>query len=119
MHTGIDINATVGTELQAAEGGRIVRMSNGPVGGNRLDIGLPDGATIIYVHIDSVSEGLSVGDEVAEGTVVGEAGVTGNAANLIDAPDQQHLHLAVKDRSGNLIDPEAWLNEPDEEADVE
>jgi hypothetical protein len=60
--------------------------------------------------------GSAVADELRrdlpdQGEVVGQAGTSGNAAGIEVA--QEHLHFALKDAEGNLLDPEVWLNDPD------
>jgi murein DD-endopeptidase MepM/ murein hydrolase activator NlpD len=114
-HQGIDINAKRGTPLHAPESGTVTRMSNGPQAGNRIDIQTPGGEVIILVHLDKFTTGMAVGDAVAEGDIVGEAGTTGNQPDPGDSEydsQQEHVHMAVKDPKGRLIDPEAWLNDP-------
>jgi murein DD-endopeptidase MepM/ murein hydrolase activator NlpD len=58
-----------------------------------------------------------VGDTVEEGDVVAQSGVTGNASGLAGTPDLQHLHLVVRNPDGDLIDPEAWLNDEGDEGE--
>jgi RHS repeat-associated protein len=114
-HHGIDINSPTGTPLYAPEAGEITSLSSGPEGGNRMDIRTAAGETVVLTHLDSFASGLSVGDTVAEGAVVGESGTTGNQADPGDAdydPNQEHVHMAVIDSDGTRINPGTWLNDP-------
>lgn len=68
-----------------------------------------------YMHLRSISEGgatapgLSMGDTVFAGQLIGYTGNTGNAYNV----DNPHLHFEVRNWPGNksdIIDPADYLN---------
>ena len=109
-HHGIDINAKRGTPLVAAESGTITDIADRGDAGNRIQITTADGTVLTYAHLDSFAPGLSQGDEVQEGTLIGTAGTTGNADEM--GADEQHVHLAVTDANGNRVNPVTYLNDP-------
>jgi len=108
QHNGLDVNAKQGTKVRAAEAGTVTSVGKKGDYGNQVEIKHTSGETTSYSHLSGSS--VQAGQTVREGQVIGEAGTTGNAAGL--TPDQQHLHLEVRDSSGNRTDPEAWLNDP-------
>ncbi|NJN36922.1 MAG: peptidoglycan DD-metalloendopeptidase family protein [Nitrospiraceae bacterium] len=110
FHPGIDINAPSGTPVYAAEAGTVTLRPNLGDAGNRLDIALASGETLVYAHLDSYLAGLSSGDAVLEGEIVGYSGTTGNAAGF--PADEEHLHFSVIDADDQRVDPMAWLNDP-------
>lgn len=68
--------------------------------------------TVYYWHLSADypvairnGEPLKVGDYVQAGTIIGYTGVTGNAK-----AELPHLHLGIKDETGNWINPELYLN---------
>lgn len=60
-------------------------------------------------RLDSFTKGLTVGDTVVEGAIMGRSGATGNAGGLPAA--EHHLHFTVN-LNGQRVDPVAWLNDP-------
>ncbi len=78
-HKGIDFAAPTGTPIKAAGAGRIVsRGSNGGYG-NAVVLAHKGGVTTLYGHMSRFARGLSVGDSVAQGQVIGYVGMTGLA----------------------------------------
>ena len=51
----------------------------------------PRGWLHYYAHLDSYAGGLSEGQRVAQGQVIGAVGFTGNAS-----PTAPHLHFAIQ-----------------------
>lgn len=105
FHRGFDFKAARGTAVHALFDGDVVRVrSTEPSSGDPLQrwgrfvvvaldaITLPDGTVvddhkIAYLHLDSVEDGLEVGDPVAAGDVLGTVGNSGVGINTV------HLHL--------------------------
>lgn len=99
-HPALDIAAPCGLAAVAVWGGTVIYAGwkdNG--GGYVVDIAFDNGLTGSYNHLQEVYVG---GGWVAPGTVLGEVGATGIATGC-------HLHLAMFDAAGNLIDPLAVL----------
>jgi RHS repeat-associated protein len=109
-HDGLDINAAKRTDVRAAEAGTVVAFGHkNNKAGTEVVLAHPSGERTYYQHLDGTD--VAVGQKVREGQIVGQAGTSGNAGGLADS-DQEHLHFAVRDASGRLINPETWLNDP-------
>lgn len=88
-HKGIDFAAPTGTPIKAAGSGRL--QHRGTLGGYGKTIILahPGSVTTLYAHMSRFAPGLSVGDKVTQGQVIGYVGSTG----LSTGP---HLHYEYR-----------------------
>lgn len=88
-HKGIDFAAPTGTPIKAAGSGRV--QHRGTLGGygNAIILAHPGSVTTLYAHMSRFSPGLSVGDKVTQGQVIGYVGSTG----LSTGP---HLHYEYR-----------------------
>jgi murein DD-endopeptidase MepM/ murein hydrolase activator NlpD len=76
---GIKMSVPLGTDVHAAEGGRIHYAGDGLKGyGNLILIRHPNGWVSTYAHADKML--VKVGDEVKRGQVIAKAGKTGAVA---------------------------------------
>lgn len=108
-HTGVDININVrGRNVIAAKAGTVVtstalRYSNGNYKsyGEYVVIDHHDGTMTLYAHMSPDSRTVSVGDDVAQGQVLGIVGTTGNSTGL-------HLHFEVR-INGKCVNPLPYL----------
>jgi peptidoglycan LD-endopeptidase LytH len=104
-HQAIDIRAPRGTPVLAANDGRIERLLHNRLGGITVYQRDPArGFVYYYAHLQRYRAGLSEGDEVRKGEVIGYVGTTGNAP-----PEAPHLHFAIH-RAGP--DDRWWQGEP-------
>jgi murein DD-endopeptidase MepM/ murein hydrolase activator NlpD len=86
-HKGTDINAAEGTRLVAMERGEVIQMGWHYLGGNGLYVlGAVTGDVYYYAHLSSYADDIEVGSFVEAGQVVAYVGDTGNS-------DIPHLHL--------------------------
>jgi len=99
LHGGIDIGATRGTNVVAADSGTVVTSTSHRSYGNYVVVSHGNGITTLYAHLSSRS--VSVGDSVSKGQVVGHVGSTGNATG-------SHLHFEVS-VNGSRVDPRTKL----------
>jgi murein DD-endopeptidase MepM/ murein hydrolase activator NlpD len=99
-HTGLDFAAPTGTDVGAAQAGKVIAAGWAGAYGQRLEIRHADGTVTSYNHLATLLVG--VGDVVGGGQHIGDVGSTGNVTG-------SHLHLEVTNRSGSFIDPAAWL----------
>ena len=101
--------AASGTPIYAAASGVIVvrqwsdsagyyiQISHGTINGEALETQ--------YMHQSRFAPGLSVGDRVTKGQLIGYVGSTGNSTG-------PHLHFGVKS-DGQYVDPLDYVSEPD------
>ena len=86
-HSGADLTATTGTEIHAANGGRVVLAKDFFFNGNAVFIDHGLGVYSMYLHLSQML--VEVGDFVERGEVVGLAGATGRVTG-------PHLHWGVR-----------------------
>jgi murein DD-endopeptidase MepM/ murein hydrolase activator NlpD len=90
-HEAIDIMAPRGTLVLSVEDGRVAKLFESVAGGLTVYIFDPaEMFTYYYAHLDRYAAGLTEGEVVRRGEVIGYVGSTGNASD--DAP---HLHFAI------------------------
>jgi hypothetical protein len=104
LHQGTDIFAERGTPVRAPAAG-VVSIGNGGLGGLSVRVTEPDGTYWYMAHLHSVAPGLTVGDDVAVGQVVGTVGDSGNARGGLP-----HLHIELHPDGGAAVDPKAVLD---------
>ncbi|MGH8251150.1 MAG: peptidoglycan DD-metalloendopeptidase family protein [Steroidobacteraceae bacterium] len=79
-HRGIDFAAPAGTPIKAAGTGRVISRGRNGGYGNAVVLQHRNGVTTLYAHMSRYARGLSVGDRVAQGQVIGYVGMTGLAS---------------------------------------
>jgi murein DD-endopeptidase MepM/ murein hydrolase activator NlpD len=80
-----------GTLVLSVEDGRVAKLFESVAGGLTVYIFDPaEMFTYYYAHLDRYAAGLTEGEVVRRGEVIGYVGSTGNASD--DAP---HLHFAI------------------------
>ncbi|MFD6416458.1 M23 family metallopeptidase [Streptomyces sp. NPDC060194] len=99
-HTGLDFAAAAGTPIKAVHSGTITQAGWSGSYGYHTVLKLDDGTEVTYSHQSSI--GVSVGQKVSTGEVIGRVGSTGNSTG-------NHLHLEVHTSGGSNIDPLTWL----------
>lgn len=90
-HEAIDILAPMGTPVLAVEDGRIARLFTSKAGGITIyQFDPSERFCYYYAHLQRYADGLTEGDTVRKGQLIGYVGVTGNAPK-----DTPHLHFAI------------------------
>ena len=108
VHDAIDIMAPRGTPVLASSAGTVEKLFTSVAGGLTIYVRLDDRRYIqYYAHLDSYAAGLSEGQRVVQGQVIGAVGFTGNANAA--AP---HLHFAVQltTEAAKWYEPSTALN---------
>lgn len=98
-HNGIDIAATEGVPIYAADNG-VVTMAQGGWNygyGNVVQIDHGNGFVTIYAHLSAINVGQC--QSITAGAMIGAAGNTGNSQGA-------HLHFEIR-QNGSPINP--WL----------
>jgi LysM repeat protein len=99
-HTAIDIAVPLGTQVRAADRGKVIYAGWNPTGyGFRVVIDHGIDYVTLYAHLSDIY--VEPGEVVGKGQVIGLSGANGN----ITGP---HLHFEVRD-FGRLIDPQKVL----------
>lgn len=84
----------------AIEAGTVSRISTSSLGGLTLWIAGSSGDSFYYAHLDGYAAGLSTGQSVSAGTLVGYVGNTGNAQYTVP-----HLHFEWHPGGGSAVNP--------------
>ena len=89
FHTGVDIGASTGSNIVAAESGTVILASYGWNGGygNYIIINHGNGITTRYAHASQLY--VTAGQTVSKGQVIAAVGTTGNSTG-------PHLHFEVR-----------------------
>lgn len=95
MHRGTDFAAPTGTPIYAAGNGVVVRADWNGGYGRFVRIRHPNGWETAYAHLSRFASGLSKGDRVRQGEVIGYVGTTGRSTG-------PHLHYEVFENGKNV-----------------
>jgi murein DD-endopeptidase MepM/ murein hydrolase activator NlpD len=108
MHSGIDFTPGAGVPIEAIADGVVVGSSVADGSwGTHVTIEHDINGVIYrssYAHMQAGSMGLSLGDTVERGQVVGLVGNTGQSFGA-------HLHFTIQNASGTFLNPLPWLQE--------
>lgn len=101
FHKGVDINASMGAAIVAADGGTVVTVGNDPAGyGIYVAIYHSGGRSTLYAHMNAAA--VSPGQTVSQGDVIGYAGSSG-----VSTGPHLHFEIAV---DGALHDPLGYFS---------
>lgn len=94
-HKGIDIGASTGSSIVAADSGTVAIAGYSASAGNYVMITHGDGLSTMYMHCSKLL--VSEGDTVSKGETIAEVGSTGISTG-------SHLHFAVR-KDGSYVNP--------------
>ena len=101
QHQGIDIAASYGSDVVAADGGTVVYAGYNSSGyGNLVKIDHGNGYVTYYGHNSKLC--VSVGDKVYQGQVIAKIGSTGRSTG-------NHCHFEIR-INGTPVNPISYLN---------
>ena len=99
-HKGVDLRATLGTKVMAANRGVVRLAKNFQVYGKTIVVDHGLGIMTFYMHLSKIK--VNVGELVLPGQVIGLSGDTGYA-------ESPHLHLTVRINNAS-IDPIKFMD---------
>ncbi len=120
VHQGVDIFASKGSNIYAAQQGIVAaRWPDGVCKGygNTIVLQHPDGTQTLYAHMDSFAPGLRKGHAVIGGQLIGHVGQTQKPRAPMVTPPHVHFetHLAhtlrIREDSPPRMDPLDYLAE--------
>ena len=88
-HSGVDFGAPIGTPVRATSDGEISFIGRYGGYGKLIVLKHRDNISTAYGHLNAFASGLSVGETVRQGEIIGEVGATGR----VTAP---HLHYEFR-----------------------
>lgn len=99
FHEGIDIETSLGQEVKATKGGKVVKIGEDKEIGQYIIIDHGQNIKTLYAPLCDIA--VQSDEAVKEGTVIG---------HIAQGVDNQmvHLHFEVREK-GKLVDPLAWL----------
>ena len=100
-HNGMDIGASQGTTVVAAQSGTVITAGWVTGFGNCIIINHGNGLWSLYGHLMNGGVHVSVGQEVTQGDVIGKVGSTGRSTG-------PHLHFGVYE-NGAVVNPRKYL----------
>jgi murein DD-endopeptidase MepM/ murein hydrolase activator NlpD len=92
LHRGLDFAAPTGTPIYAAGDGKVTRIGTYGDSGRYIKLRHTNGYETAYAHMNSFAKGLTKGQTVKQGQVIGYVGRTGLATG-------PHLHYEVLHRN--------------------
>ena len=103
-HAGIDLAGPIGTPIQATADGIVKRAGWNSGGyGNLIEVDHGNGIITRYAHLSRI--GVSAGDRVTRGEVIGKMGSTGRSTG-------SHLHYEVR-IDGRSVNPIPFMESTD------
>lgn len=94
-HDGVDLGVPIGTQVYAAQAGRVIAVGTNEKGGNWIILDHGNGVRTSYCHLSQWQ--VAKGQQVQRGEPIALSGNTGRSTG-------PHLHFNVK-VAGQLVDP--------------
>jgi len=99
FHTGVDLKATLNTDVVASASGTVIYAGNRGGYGKCVIIDHGGGYSTLYAHNNALL--VSVGQSVKKGEVISKAGTTGYSTGV-------HLHFEIR-QGGSHINPTPYI----------
>lgn len=99
-HQGIDIGASMGSDIVAAADGEVTISTYSYSAGNYIMINHGGGVSTVYMHCSKLL--VSVGEQVKQGQVIAKVGSTGYSTG-------PHLHFGIRS-GGSYVNPQKYVS---------
>lgn len=99
-HNGVDVAVPVGTALIAPDTGIVTVSNYDERGGHQMRLSMSNGYTVGFAHLRDVPPPM--GRIFERGELLARSGNTGETTG-------PHVHITLRDRSGELVDPEHYF----------
>ncbi len=96
-HNGVDFAAPTGTPIYASGDATVAFAAPRGAAGNFIRLDHGEGMQTWYMHLNAFAEGLTVGNAVRQGEIIGYVGTTGGSTG-------PHLHYEIR-INGEPLDP--------------
>lgn len=100
FHAGVDIGASAGSTIVAADGGTVAEATYSDSYGNYVMINHGNGYSTVYAHMSSIA--VSAGQSVSQGDTIGYVGSTGWSTG-------PHCHFEIR-LNGSTTDPAGYFS---------
>lgn len=107
-HNGVDIAVPYGSDVSPVADGKVVSIAQDAQSGKYIRVEHQGGLVSSYAHLSGINPNLKVGDVVTTSDKIGKSGGEGKDAGKSTGA---HLHLAMKDASGQWVDPQKFIPE--------
>ena len=104
-HSGVDIEAALGTEVLAVSDGRVSLLMDDPLMGTTIIIEHANGVESLYANLAKTPT-VKEGDTVMVGAVIGAIGNTA----IAEGTSPVHLHFEMM-KDGKAVDPVSYFPE--------
>ena len=99
FHLGVDLRASSGTYVYAADGGKVIFAGYNGSYGYLVKIEHDNGDLTYYAHLSKIE--VKSGSRVYKGQYIAKSGATGNVTG-------PHLHFEVR-KNGSTVNPKSYL----------
>lgn len=96
-HNGVDFAAPTGTPIYASGDATVAFAAPRGAAGNFIRLDHGEGMQTWYMHLNAFADGLTVGNAVRQGEIIGYVGTTGGSTG-------PHLHYEIR-INGEPLDP--------------
>ncbi len=107
-HNGVDIAVPYGSPVNPIADGEILQVGQDAASGKYIRVKHRGGMVSSYAHLSAVNNKLKVGQAVTTKDVIASSGGEGKDAGRSTGA---HLHLGLKDASGQWVDPQRYIPE--------
>jgi murein DD-endopeptidase MepM/ murein hydrolase activator NlpD len=107
-HNGVDIAVPYGSPVNPIADGEILQVGQDAASGKYVRVKHQGGMVSSYAHLSAVNDKLKVGQTVTTKDVIASSGGEGKDAGRSTGA---HLHLGLRDASGQWVDPQRYIPE--------